>query len=87
MHNSCDKPEHGPSKEEDEYLISNLYNAGSLVWARLDGYPWWPAMVDICPDYELYYWLEGSLTPVSVYYFYQIFVFSVIDQTYILIYI
>jgi hypothetical protein len=29
------------------------------VWGRLDGYPWWPALVDDDPDTEQYYWLNS----------------------------
>ncbi len=36
------------------------YAAGSLVWVRSRLYPWWPAMVDHCPDTEDFFWLEGG---------------------------
>ncbi|KAG8231082.1 hypothetical protein J437_LFUL011050, partial [Ladona fulva] len=28
-----------------------------MVWGRVAGYPWWPAMVDDDPDVEQYYWI------------------------------
>lgn len=64
---SCSVREKGPSVQEDVDLIYNLYNCGSVVWGRVDGYPWWPAMVDDDPDTEQYYWLDGySDMPVSI---------------------
>jgi len=65
-HNSCAAPEKPPTPLEEEDLIHNIYTAGSIVWGRLDGYPWWPAMVDDDPDTEQYYWLNSfSDIPVS----------------------
>lgn len=61
-HNKCTDPE--VVVEDEEFLIHNLYNAGSIVWAKMDGFPWWPAMVEDDPDTEDYFWLEGdSLEP------------------------
>ena len=28
------------------------YSCGSLVWIKFPGYPWWPGMVDYCPELE-----------------------------------
>ena len=28
------------------------YSCGSLVWIKFPGYPWWPGMVDYCPEKE-----------------------------------
>lgn len=62
-HNNCKIPE---EIEDEESLINNLYNAGSIVWAKVEGYPWWPAMVDDDPDYGQYFWLEQNIDdPVS----------------------
>ncbi|XP_065842493.1 zinc finger CW-type PWWP domain protein 1-like [Oscarella lobularis] len=30
--------------------IESPFTVGSLVWAKLDDYPWWPAMIDVDPD-------------------------------------
>lgn len=56
---SCSIPEAPLRLRDEEDLIHSLYTAGSLVWARLAGWPWWPAMVDDCPDTEQFYWLDG----------------------------
>ncbi|XP_012549394.2 uncharacterized protein LOC105842216 isoform X1 [Bombyx mori] len=55
----CSIPEAPLRIREEEDLIHGDYSAGSVVWARLDGWPWWPAMVDDCPDTEQFYWLDG----------------------------
>lgn len=63
---SCSVPEAPLRLHDEEDLIHSEYAAGSLVWARLTGWPWWPAMVDDCPDTEQYYWLDGfSDIPVN----------------------
>nr|XP_053649880.1 homeobox-like protein HDP1 [Cherax quadricarinatus] len=37
-----------------------------VVWARVQGALWWPAMVDIDPDYKKYMWLNDIATsPIS----------------------
>lgn len=42
--------------EEEEDLIETKFTAGSVVWARVVGYPFWPAMVEDDPDYDQFYW-------------------------------
>jgi hypothetical protein len=65
-YNSCAVPEKRPTPLEEEDLIHNMYTAGSVVWGRVAGYPWWPAIVDDDPDIEQYYWLNSfSDIPVS----------------------
>lgn len=44
----------------DQNLIENKYTAGSVVWAKLGKYPWWPAIVDDDPDTGLFYWLDNE---------------------------
>ena len=39
--------------------MDTQYAAGSMVWAKMKGYPWWPALVDFCPDTDEYYWLDS----------------------------
>ncbi|XP_076647962.1 uncharacterized protein LOC143356289 [Halictus rubicundus] len=52
---SCAIPEvlKSPALEAD--LIDNDYNAGSIVWAHVRGYPWWPAIVCDSPETFTYY--------------------------------
>ncbi|XP_039286260.1 uncharacterized protein LOC111048895 isoform X2 [Nilaparvata lugens] len=37
-------------------VISSKYTAGSVVWAHLQGWPWWPAIVDDDPDTQMFWW-------------------------------
>ncbi|XP_049779553.1 zinc finger CW-type PWWP domain protein 1-like [Schistocerca cancellata] len=64
---SCTAPQKGPSIMQELDLIENEYTAGSVVWARLAGYPWWPAMVDDDPDVEQYYWIT-TLSDIPTHY-------------------
>lgn len=48
-------------------LIHTRYTAGSVVWAKTKGWPWWPVMIDDDPDTEQYYWVENNFNrPVSI---------------------
>ncbi|XP_041977469.1 zinc finger CW-type PWWP domain protein 1-like [Aricia agestis] len=64
---NCSEPEDPVPFNEEEDLIHSEYSAGSLVVAQLPGWPWWPAMVDDCPDTEQYYWLDG-FSDIPTYY-------------------
>ncbi|KAM7311349.1 uncharacterized protein ISCGN_008256 [Ixodes scapularis] len=37
-----------------EESVDSKFFVGSIVWAKLDSYPWWPAMIDDDPDSCLY---------------------------------
>ena len=59
-------------------LIFPQFTCGSMVWAKLKGFPWWPGMVDYCPDSQVtivyyidqhfkanpqeYYWIEEDVS-------------------------
>ncbi|KAG7207351.1 hypothetical protein KM043_009015 [Ampulex compressa] len=63
---SCDIPEKPKPLNIEEDLIENRYNAGSIVWARIASFPWWPAIVDDCPNTFTYYRLrKSSIKPRS----------------------
>lgn len=56
--NSCSAPEEQWSDMElgdSQEFVESPFIPGSVVWARIDGYPWWPAMVEEDPDKEAYY--------------------------------
>ncbi|KAK7493716.1 hypothetical protein BaRGS_00015045 [Batillaria attramentaria] len=50
-YNSCEKEEQ--EYDESDHIFTR-YTLGSLVWVKMDGYPWWPGMIDIDPDYDIY---------------------------------
>ncbi|XP_057664052.1 zinc finger CW-type PWWP domain protein 1-like [Diorhabda carinulata] len=62
-YNRCEIEEEPIDEKEEELMIFNKYNAGSIVWAKIEGYPWWPAMVEDDPDIGDYFWLEDTLEP------------------------
>ncbi|KAK9890615.1 hypothetical protein WA026_011978 [Henosepilachna vigintioctopunctata] len=68
LHNKCEIPEEKFPAHVQADWIDNIYNAGSLVWARLEGFPWWPAIVDDDPDTECYYWLDDEINNTPSYY-------------------
>ena len=64
----CNKGE-GHDVESDEDVISVDYSCGSMVWVKFSGYPWWPCMVDYCPEVEETFLLdeESSTNEVAQY--------------------
>ncbi|CAK9799326.1 Zinc finger CW-type PWWP domain protein 1, partial [Anthophora quadrimaculata] len=63
---SCDIPEQPYTDAIKKDLIENAYNAGSIVWAHINGFPWWPAIVDDCPETFRYYHLpRNSNKPIK----------------------
>eukprot|EP00057_Strongylocentrotus_purpuratus_P007604 XP_011662078.1 PREDICTED: zinc finger CW-type PWWP domain protein 1-like [Strongylocentrotus purpuratus] len=49
-HNSCLLPEQDYSTLD---FVHANFTEGSLVWAKMQGFPWWPAMIEEDPDSEL----------------------------------
>ncbi|XP_064096516.1 uncharacterized protein LOC135208344 [Macrobrachium nipponense] len=62
--NVCSAPEDDWNKEY--VYVYNGYILGSVVWARVTGRDWWPAMVDIDPDFQIHNWLDDSAKNVWV---------------------
>ncbi|CAL7940080.1 unnamed protein product [Xylocopa violacea] len=63
---SCDIPECPIPLAVKSTIINNAYNAGSIVWARVKGFPWWPGIVNDCPDTLTFYkQYRNSHEPVS----------------------
>ncbi|KAM7284235.1 uncharacterized protein ISCGN_001332 [Ixodes scapularis] len=52
QYNSCAAAEQDMSQEE---FVDVKFFVGSIVWAKLGSYPWWPAMIDDDPDSCLYF--------------------------------
>ncbi|XP_066972872.1 neurofilament heavy polypeptide-like isoform X2 [Macrobrachium rosenbergii] len=63
--NVCSAPEDDWNKEN--VYVYNGYILGSVVWARVTGTDWWPAMVDIDPDFQIHNWLDNSAKNVKYY--------------------
>ncbi|XP_037077088.1 zinc finger CW-type PWWP domain protein 1-like [Pollicipes pollicipes] len=60
----CSAPQEHIPNSAFPRLVAVRFTVGSVVWAHLDGFPWWPALVDDDPDTEDFFWLDGfSETP------------------------
>ncbi|XP_066585155.1 uncharacterized protein [Prorops nasuta] len=57
---SCQVPEESIPPTVAADLMLTKYNSGSLVLARVKGFPWWPAMVDDSPETATYYILNKT---------------------------
>ncbi|GBO03871.1 hypothetical protein AVEN_38882-1, partial [Araneus ventricosus] len=44
-----------PSDLKESDFAEALYSPGSLVWAKMDGYPWWAGMIEDCPDVQHFF--------------------------------
>ncbi|XP_073970272.1 zinc finger CW-type PWWP domain protein 1-like isoform X2 [Rhodnius prolixus] len=64
-HNTCGSPQIQPFCLRE--LIDIRYNIGSIVMAKLPGYPWWPAMIDDDPEFGKFYWLNAQETKTEYY--------------------
>jgi len=63
---AIDHEQAGPSHHtKPQYNIR--HPSGSVVWAKMEESPWWPGMVDFCPDSEEYYWMEEESAEPSWY--------------------
>lgn len=65
--NSCKSQEEdvGELRHSQEFIYSPFV-LGSVVWAKMSGYPWWPAMIDEDPDEETCYeFLGDDVYPVK----------------------
>ncbi|KAL3862417.1 hypothetical protein ACJMK2_008383 [Sinanodonta woodiana] len=54
--NSCDRKEE--DYNESDHIFTK-FTEGSIVWVKMPGYPWWPAMVEIDPDTECFFKVES----------------------------
>ena len=41
------------------------YPRGTLVWAKLKGYPWWPGMIDHSPGCDEFYWIDETVSTIT----------------------
>ena len=60
--NKCSIGDDDDQPDDDDVEFVNVrFTCGSLAWARVKGYPWWPVIIDYCPDSEEYYWIEVNI--------------------------
>lgn len=67
-YNKCNHPEQSIKEVGDklEAFVECNYTVGSVVWARVVGHAWWPAMVDDDPDTEEFFWTDDTEDHFSV---------------------
>ncbi len=53
---SCELPQEDFDDDDEDAFIECRFGIGSIVWARQTGFPWWPAVVDIDPDTDVFVW-------------------------------
>jgi len=81
--NKCNSRQEGHQVEENEEYVNVVFTAGSLVWARVKGYPWWPAMVDYDPDCEEYYWIEEEESRVDPAWYHVVFLEKQVSRSWV----
>ena len=57
-YSSCEAPEQMWSAQVEDRMVETRFTVGSLVWAKMAGWPAWPAMVDDDPDTGSFFWTE-----------------------------
>ena len=54
----CEAPEEEWDTDHENHAVETRFTVGSLVWAKMDGFPAWPAMVDDDPDTGEFFWTK-----------------------------
>ena len=57
-YSSCEAPEQDWDTDLASHSVETRFTVGSLVWAKMNGFPAWPAMVDDDPDTGEFFWTE-----------------------------
>ncbi|KAK9502179.1 hypothetical protein O3M35_012762 [Rhynocoris fuscipes] len=64
-YNSCETPQAVSFCKSE--LLDARFTIGSLVVAKIQGHPWWPAMVDDDPEFLQFYW-PSRTSNAAIYY-------------------
>lgn len=62
MNRVCGK---GGSQFTSGSQVKIKYPRGTLVWAKLKGYPWWPGIIDHSPGCDEFYWIDEKISTVN----------------------
>ena len=65
--NTCEAPQQPWDPSLQPHFVENCFTVGSLVWAKMDGFPAWPGMVDDDPDTGSFFKTEGESQRPSSY--------------------
>ncbi|XP_038062281.1 hepatoma-derived growth factor-related protein 2-like [Patiria miniata] len=77
-HNSCEHPEEDYHSLE---FVFTKFTEGSIVWAKMQGFPWWPAMVEEDPDTGTY--LEQEDTDTYPTHYHVVFLDKNVSRTWL----
>ncbi|XP_046839942.1 zinc finger CW-type PWWP domain protein 1-like [Xenia sp. Carnegie-2017] len=62
----CTASQETCDSQDDFDVVYTPFVQGSLVWAKVQGYPWWPGIVEDDPDYKCCYETDDSdVNPIS----------------------
>ena len=74
----------GEDADDGEVEFVNInFTCGSIVWARVKGYPWWPAIIDYCPDSEEYYWIEETESKTEPAWYHVVFLEKSVSRSWV----
>jgi len=71
----CSAPEQWWDQGLKNKFVENRFTVGSIVWARMEGWPAWPAMVDDDPETGEFFWtgLRGGEWELKPTYYHVVF--------------
>merc|ERR1712045_87825 len=82
--NKCSIGDDDDQPDDDDVEFVNVrFTCGSLAWARVKGYPWWPVIIDYCPDSEEYYWIEESESRVEPAWYHVVFLEKSVSRSWV----
>ena len=73
----------GGEEEDDVDFVNVKFTCGSVVWAKVKGYPWWPAIIDYCPDSEEYYWIEEAESRTDPAWYHVVFLEKSVQRSWV----
>ena len=73
----------GGEEEGEVDFVNVKFTCGSVVWARVKGYPWWPAIIDYCPDSEEYYWIEEAESRTDPAWYHVVFLEKSVSRSWV----
>ncbi|XP_046592746.1 MORC family CW-type zinc finger protein 4-like [Neodiprion lecontei] len=80
--NKCSAPE-CTELPKDEMFIESKFKAGSIVWAKVIGHPWSPAMIDFSPEFKRFYWFDNPNSIVPSQYYVTFFGKTIVTRAWI----
>ena len=81
--NKCSLGDGSDPEDEDVEFVNVNFTCGSLVWAKVKGFPWWPAIIDYCPDSEEYYWIEENESKVEPAWYHVVFLEESVSRSWV----